>query len=333
MGSATATATVETARGPVAGSELGRTLMHEHVFIVDMEVRQNYPSTWGDDDARIASAIGKLEELKSLGIDTVVDLTVMGLGRDIPRLAQVAAQTRMNIVVATGLWSLDALPPFFDSRVRNPAYIETMVEMFEKDITEGIADTGVRAAILTCAVDEAGLNPGLEMVLRAVARAHHRTGVPISTHTHAATRRGLDQQRIFSEEGVDLSRVVIGHSGDTTDLDYLETLLAAGSYLGMDRIGVDVLLPFEDRVRTVVERCRRGHAGRIVLSHDASCYNHHLPDDVVTRVVPRWHFRHIPDDVLPALQESGVSDAEIHQMLVENPRTILEGRGGALTYP
>jgi phosphotriesterase-related protein len=118
--------------------------------------------------------------------------------------------------------------------------------------------------------------------------------------------------------------VVIGHSGDTTDLEYLEELLAAGSYLGMDRFGVDALLPLEERVRTVAELCRRGHAGRLVLSHDASCYNHHIPEDVLTTVVPRWHFRHIPDDVLPALKEAGVADAEIHQMLVDNPRRILE---------
>jgi phosphotriesterase-related protein len=315
--------TVQTARGPIAGSVLGRTLMHEHVFIVDMEVRQNYPATWGSDEARMASAIDKLNELKAIGIDTVVDLTVMGLGRDIPRLAQVAAETTTNIVVATGLWSLDALPTYFHNRARRPDYVDTMVEMFEADIVDGIADTGVRAGVLKCAVDEAGLNPGLEMVLRAVARVHLRTGVPISTHTHALSRQGLVQQRIFAEEGVDLSRVVIGHSGDTTDLEYLEALLAAGSYLGMDRFGVDVLLPFEDRVRTVAELCHRGHADRIVLSHDASCYNHHLPDDVVARVAPRWHFRHIPDDVLPALLESGVTDAQIHQMLVENPRAIL----------
>jgi phosphotriesterase-related protein len=315
---------VETARGPVPAAELGRTLMHEHVFIADMDVRHNYPSTWGDDDARVASAIDKLNELKSLGIDTVVDLTVVGLGRDIPRLVQVAAQTSMQIVVATGLWSLDTLPHYFDSRVLRPSYVDTMTEMFEHDVTEGIADTGVRAGVLKCAVDEAGLNPGLEMVLRAVARVHLHTGVPISTHTHAATRRGLDQQRIFTEEGVDLSRVVIGHSGDTTDLEYLEELLAAGSYLGMDRFGVDALLPLEERVRTVAELCRRGHAGRLVLSHDASCYNHHIPEDVLTTVVPRWHFRHIPDDVLPALKEAGVADAEIHQMLLDNPRRILE---------
>ena len=145
-----------------------------------------------------------------------------------------------------------------------------MTDMFIRDIEQGIADTGIKAAILKCATDEPGVTPGVERVLRAVAQAHRHTGVPISTHTHAGTRRGLEQQRIFAEEGVDLSRVVIGHSGDTTDVDYLEELIGNGSYIGMDRFGVDVYLPFEDRVDTVARMCERGHAEKMVLSHDAS---------------------------------------------------------------
>ena len=151
------------------------------------------------------------------------------------------------------------------------------------------------------------------MVLRAVARVHLRTGIPISTHTHAATRRGLDQQRIFREEGVDLSRVVIGHSGDTTDLEYLEST-AVGRFLP----GHGPVRRQRPAVRSRngsgwSQSCAAGgHAGKLVLSHDASCYNHHIPEEVLTTVVPNWHFRHIPDDVLPALQEAGVSDNDIH---------------------
>ena len=315
---------MQTARGPVAAADLGRTLMHEHVFIVDMEIRHNYPETWGPDEPRIAAAIDKLDQLKALGIDTVVDLTVLGLGRDIPRVREVAEHTDVNIVVATGLWTLDVLSHWFDHRTAaSPGGVDPMVELFVRDLTVGIADTGVRAGILKCAVDEEGLTPANERVLRAVARAHRVTGAPISTHTHASSRRGLDQQRVFTEEGVDLSRVVIGHSGDTTDLDYLEALMAPGSVLGMDRFGVNALLPFEDRVATVVELVRRGYAAQIVLSHDASCYNHTLPDDVVSRAQPDWHFRHISEAVLPALRERGVTEAQLDQMLVENPRRIL----------
>ena len=164
-------------------------------------------------------------------------------------------------------------------------------------------------------------------MLRAVAKAHRRTGVPISTHTHAATRRGLEQQRIFTDEGVDLTRVVIGHSGDTTDLDYLDELIGNGSYIGMDRFGADVFLPFEDRVNTVARMCERGHADKMVLSHDASCFIDWLPEEVVPVVLPNWHYLHIHNDVIPALKDRGVTDEQLTTMLVGNPRKIFESQG------
>ena len=201
-----------------------------------------------------------------------------------------------------------------------------MTEMFIRDIENGIADTGVKAAILKCATDEPGVTPGVERVLRAVAQAHRHTGVPISTHTHAGTRRGLDQQRIFAEEGVDLSRVVIGHSGDTTDLHYLEELIANGSFIGMDRFGVDLHCSFEDRVNTVARMCARGHAGRMVLSHDATCYWDAMPEEIVLDVMPNWHYLHIHNDVIPALKDRGVTDEQLRTMLVDNPLRIFENQ-------
>jgi phosphotriesterase-related protein len=199
--------------------------------------------------------------------------------------------------------------------------------MFVRDIEQGIAGTGVKAAILKCATDTQGVTPGVERVLRAVAAAHRRTGVPISTHTHAHSQRGLDQQRIFTEEGVDLSRVVIGHSGDTTDVAYLEKLIDSGSYIGMDRFGIDVLCSFEDRVETVAKLCKRGHADRMVLSHDAACFNDWLPEAALPVIAPRWHYLHIHNDVIPALKQRGVTEEQIHLMLVENPQRIFERQG------
>jgi phosphotriesterase-related protein len=92
----------------------------------------------------------------------------------------------------------------------------------------------VKVGILKCATAEPGVTPDIELILRATARAHRRTGVAIATHTNAARKVGLDQQRIFREEGVDLSRVVIGHSGDTTDVPYLEELIGNGSSIATD---------------------------------------------------------------------------------------------------
>ncbi len=322
-------AKVETVKGPIDSSRLGVTLMHEHVFVLSTEMLQNFPATWGDEEKRVTDAIARLNELKSRGVDTIVDLTVIGLGRYIPRIKRIAAATELNIVVATGVYTYNDVPMYF--HFQGPGTTlggpEMMTGMFVKDIEEGIADTGVKAAILKCATDEPGVTPGVERVLRAVAGAHRRTGVPISTHTHAHTRRGLEQQRIFTEEGVDLSRVVIGHSGDTTDIAYLEELIVAGSYIGMDRFGIDVLLPFEDRVNTVAKLCERGHAGHMVLSHDAACFNDWLPEAALPVITPNWNFLHIHNDVIPALKQRGVTDRQVLTMLVDNPRKIFERQG------
>lgn len=315
---------VNTVRGAIDPAQLGVTLMHEHVFVLSAEIMQNFPEGWGYEEKRVADAITRLNQLKARGVDSIVDLTVIGLGRYIPRIQRVAAETEINIVAATGVYTYNDVPMYFHfqgpgTELGGP---EMMVDMFVKDIEEGIADTGVKAAILKCATDRPGVTPGVERVLRAVAQAHLRTGVPISTHTHAPTERGVEQQRIFQEEGVDLTRVVIGHSGDTTDIAYLEKLIANGSYIGMDRFGIDVLLPFEDRVNTVAKMCELGHADRMVLSQDAACFNDWLPEAALPTVLPNWHYMHIHNDLIPALKERGVTDRQIETMLVDNPRKI-----------
>jgi phosphotriesterase-related protein len=321
--------TIQTVRGPIDSSQLGVTLMHEHIFVLSPEIIQNYPEVWGDEDSRVTDAVARMNELYSRGVHTVVDLTVVGLGRYVPRVECVARQTKLNIIVATGIYTYNDLPFYFHFHGPGTPFggPEVMLEWFVRDIREGIAGTSAKAGILKCCTDQPGLTRDVERVLRAIAQAHRETGVPISTHTHAASKRGLDQQRIFREEGVDLSRVVIGHSGDTTDLGYLEELIANGSYLGMDRFGIDTILPFEERVNTVAQLCERGHVGKLVLSHDAACYNDWLPERELPVVLPRWNYLHIHNDVIPALKKQGVTDAQIETMLVHNPRQIFERQG------
>lgn len=324
-------APVETLTGPVDADQLGTTLMHEHIFVLTPEIQSTYPGFEGwDPEKGVADAQEKLRALKELGVDTIVDLTVVGTGRDIPLVARAAEGTGLQIVVATGIYTYEVVPKVF--HFRGPGTVlggddELMISMFVRDIEEGIQGTSIKAGILKCATDEAGMTPDVERVIRAVAQAHRRTGVPISTHTHAATERGLEQQKVLQEQGVDLSRVVIGHSGDTTDVEYLEKLVAAGSYIGMDRFGIDIEIPFEARVDTVAEMCRRGHAKSMVLSHDAAVFIDWLPQEALPVALPRWHYHHIHDDVLPALRERGVSDEDIELMLVGNPRELFSKQG------
>lgn len=313
--------TIESIRGPVNIDGLGTVLMHEHVFVLTEEVRENYPANWNEDE-RITDAITKLTALKARGVDTIVDPTVIGLGRYIPRIQRVNEQVDINIIAATGLYTYNELPFFLQYNGPDTMFggDDPMITMFIDDITKGIAGTSVKAAFLKCAIELQGLTPGVERVLRAVAAAHVETGVPITVHTNPHNESGLVVQRVFAECGVDATKVVIGHSGDTTDLDYLTKLVDAGSYIGMDRFGIDVLLPFEERVDTVAQMCSRGYAERIVLAHDASCYIDWFSPETKEAAVPNWHYTHIHDDVLPALRERGVTDAQITTMLVDNPR-------------
>jgi phosphotriesterase-related protein len=321
---------VQTVRGPVDTAELGTTLMHEHIFVLNADIQQNYPTEWGSEDERVADAVTKLRELAGRGVRTIVDPTVIGLGRYIPRIQRIAEQVpELNIIVATGCYTYHDLPFFF--HYRGPALNEAtgtevpdpMVDMFVGDLEDGIAGTGVRAGFLKCAIDHEGMTPAVERVMRAVAKAHRRTGAPITVHTHPTSRQGLAVKTVLDDEGVDPRRVVLGHSGDTTDIEHLVELAEAGFVLGFDRFGINLATTFEARADTLIEMCRRGYAGQIVLSQDASCYIDWLEPGVMD-LLPQWHYTHIHDDVLPYVREHGVTDEQIETMLVANPRAYFE---------
>jgi phosphotriesterase-related protein len=212
---------VHTVRGPIDTADLGRVLMHEHVFVLGTEIRQNYPNfpTPWDEETRVADAVAKLAACKSRGIDTIVDPTVLGLGRYIPRIQRINAQVDINIIAATGIYTYNDIPFQFQRGLifDRP---DALTELFVQDIREGIADTGVKAAFLKCAIEKQGLMPGVEIAMRAVGQAHVETGAPITVHTNPHTGSGLVAQKVLAEEGADLTKVVIGHCGDSTDLHY-----------------------------------------------------------------------------------------------------------------
>lgn len=313
--------TVNTVSGPIDAGELGFTLMHEHIMVQSPGVKENFPVF--EREKQIDVAAGKLNEAMARGVKTLVDLTP-GDWRDIPFVKEVVARGGMQVMVATGIyWEV---PHYF--RALSTRTVEYISELFVRDITDGIMDTGVKAGIIKCATDEPGATPDVERILRAAAKAHRATGVPISTHTAASHKVGLLQQNIFESEGVDLSRVVIGHSGDSEDLEYLTTLMKRGSYIGMDRFGLDQFLPQAKRVSTIARLCEMGYAGQMVLSHDAACYFDWAPSEILATALPNWQFNFIPDVVLPELRAAGVSEEHIRAMTVDNPRRIFERQGG-----
>jgi phosphotriesterase-related protein len=150
--------TIETARGPIASDRLGPTLMHEHVFVIDLALEASFDTDF-DEEPAVVNAVRRLTELKAAGIDTIVDPTVLGIGRNPPLVQRVAEQVDLNIVLATGVFTTNELPQYFHYRhmLRPPEQGDVLVELFVRDIREGIKGTdGAKAAILKCAIDTPG---------------------------------------------------------------------------------------------------------------------------------------------------------------------------------
>lgn len=317
---------VDTFRGPLDSAGLGVTLMHEHVFVRNPELEVNMPDGEWDRAAAIETAVDGLTALYERGIRTVVDLTVPGLGRDARLVAEVAERVPVNIVAATGWYTPDVLPLYF--RFHGPGRsidrTDPLIDLFVRDIRHGIAGGEVRAAVLKVMTGIEGVTPDAARIMSAAAVAHRETGVTITTHSDPASRNGLEQQAFLVEKGVAAERIVIGHCGDSEDLDYLRALMDNGSTIGMDRFGMEHVLPDARRVRTVAALLELGYVHRMVLSQDAAFYSHITPPSWRARAAPNWRMDTISRRILPMLREAGVSSDEITQMMVGNPRRLLE---------
>ena len=310
--------TVETVKGPVDLGRLGSTLMHEHVFVMEPEALQNYGHLWGasywDEEVRVADAIEKLRAVRAAGIQTIVDPTVLGIGRYIPRIQRINADVDLNIVVASGVYAFLELPNFL--RYRSS---DQIAEIFVREIREGIDYSGVKAGFLKCAVEEYGLVGDVPRILGAVAAASLETGAPIMVHTNAAAKSGLLALEALMREGVEPAKIQIAHAGDSNDLDYLRAIADQGAILGCDRFGIEHFNPMPQRIATLKTLVAEGYADRIILSHDAASFIDFFTGDAKF-AGQEVSYLLVSEAVVPALLEAGVTQEQIETMLTQNAR-------------
>lgn len=316
-------ALINSVLGPLNTADLGFTLSHEHVVTASAGIQYTYPEFINRSQV-LEDGVTQLKAAYEEGIRTIVDVTTMDLGRDIRLLEEVSRRSGVNIIPATGVW-LD-IPQVF--RVATP---DMIAPLFIREIDVGIEGTGIKAGIIKVATAQGTVTPDEEIILRAAARAERVTGAPISTHTSAPERGGEDQVRILEEEGTDLSRVYIGHSNDTADMDYLLGLLQKGVWLGLDRFQGSYVNPgtpsSEERIEVVKNLIDAGFGHKIMLSHDWSVR-------LLIRPLERRTYRaglnpdgylFISRTVVPRLKELGATDRDIENIFVNNPRRFFEG--------
>jgi phosphotriesterase-related protein len=328
----------------IESDSLGFTLTAEGVFIITSgEVNLNWPEiSFGavSEEGRIADAVAKLKIAKANGVDTIVDRTLPGTGRNISLLKKVATESPVNILVCTGYYTWSDLPPFFsfsekpdwNAHVKSPR--PTFEDLFVKDVEVGISDTGVKAALIKFVTDRPGVTEGVRSLGVACARAHRRTGVPLTTHTgiDIGISIGLLQQDLFEREGVDLSRVQIGHVDFTppdVPIDDFKRALDRGSYLSFDCLSHRSMFPAanaESRIDRIVELCESGYADQITLSGDSSAWNDVFPEGTILSELEHPAYTHVSLNLIPQLRVRGVSEAQVDAMTRHNPRRFIETR-------
>lgn len=322
-------ANVQTVLGDRSTDDLGFTLIHEHLTVGFPGYE--WDNTSFDRKKEIAGAVEKLKEIKELGVTSFVDPCPMELGRDPEFAAECADKSGLNVVVATGLYN-EALgiPPHFRSL---PA--DDIAEIYVREITDGIDKTGIKAGLIKTAT---GGIPGMtetaktigtheETCLRAAARAHKETGVPILCHNDELGPFGRETLDVFEDEGVDFNRVLIGHACGVGDMRYYFDVLERGAWIGFDRFGIDIIAPDKMRLASLIGLLAVGY-DRIMLSHDAVHCLMGRPSKAWEQFVeacPNNNYSHILKNIIPTLAKAGVSEGTIHTLMVENPKSYFGG--------
>ncbi|HIM01234.1 MAG TPA: phosphotriesterase [Myxococcales bacterium] len=319
---------IETVTGSIVPDALGKTLMHEHLLI-------GYPGAEADTlnpgpnrEERIAQCVDRIAEIKALGFTSLLDPCPSDLGRDVELMATVSQKTGFQIICATGLYKqAEGGHPYWHVRSAFGSQVDAMADIFIKEITEGVADTGVRAGIIKVATGKGAITDYERTIFEAAAKASVETGAPITTHTDDGTM-GDVQQEILTSAGVAPNRIVIGHSCGTTDHDYHMKIARGGSYLGFDRFGINALQPDDDRVAALARAIQAGAGDRIVVSHDSVwCWKGQpFPPAVYEAMTQEWNPSHFSKRIVPKLKDRGVTDAQIDALLIDNPKRFFEGR-------
>ena len=320
---------VQTVQGPVDAAKLGVTLPHEHICASSTGFLQNWPEFFGGRTSFVRKVVDKLKAARDEGVNTIVDVSTLDVGRDIRFLEEVSRKSGMQIVACTGHWLASSLS-------MSARTTEELTRFFVLEIERGIDGTDIRPGVIKVATDREGVTPFLDKTLRAAARASKATGVPVTTHTLATERIGEKQAEIFEGEGLRAAKVCLGHSDDSNDMSYLTGLVRRGYTLGMDHLtwgtraqggASTTVLSWQERAATIKQLIDAGFTEKLFLSNDWYFALSIAPTGTMEALESAN-----PDGMLfstrkmiPHLKQLGVSNQAIRTLTVDNPRRFLSG--------
>ena len=299
---------IMTVTGEVPAVEAGAVLMHEHIMCDLYRVSLNSDHLLDDVDL----AVSELRYLDSTPVRTVVDVTSVGLGRDLERLRDIALQTDLNIVAGSGWYRDPYLPPqVFDETS------DSLAEVLISEIEAGVGDTGIRPGIIgEIGALRSPMSPAEERVLRAGGYAQLETGVSIYTHAARSTV-GIEQSKVLLRMGVPPDRIVIGHSDTVPRKEYWTELLDMGVTLGFDTVRPHFPYDLKVRVGALQWLAERGSLDRVVVSNDV-CFRSHL------RAFDGGGYQFCAMEFFDSLRGVGFGDQEFQTIFRDNPVRLLK---------
>jgi phosphotriesterase-related protein len=311
---------INTVLGPISPSEMGKTLMHEHIMFGFGGWYANSTLTPFDRAACIKKSLGIAEKLKAHGVDTVIDVTPNDCGRDPEVLREISERSGMHIICSTGLYSeADGAPGYFKFRqMFTGNAIEEIQELFQTEIIQGIGNTGIKPGVIKVATGDGIISSYEEMVLKAAAKTHKDTGIPIITHTGGAATMGIEQTDLLISEAANPKRIVIGHISGSSDIEYHLAIIEKGVSIGFDRLGLTAYTSGDATIASILGLIGIGKQDRIMLSHDVIWY--FLGQNPIDPS-PTYIF----DNVIPRLKKAGITDDKIDEIMIDNPRNLFDG--------
>ncbi len=296
--------------GPVDSAELGQTLIHEHITCADWSMRMNFGTKFFDYDTVVDMAVRALAPVQALGVKTLVDGTPVNLGRDLALIRDVARASGLTIIASSGFYFQEE--PWLQERDAGELY-----DLLYADAAQ--------CGIMKCAVESAGLTPLMTKLLTVTGKVAAARDLPVFCHTASPAGVGPAAYELLGKY-IPAHRIVLGHTSDATDRDYLKTAAETGCYLGFDRLGYCGRGPSMETVcGNILYLCSLGYKDRILLSHDQAAYLAFW-DSWETSRSQTADFTAVHTQALPLLRAGGLTEADIQGILADNPRRLFEGR-------
>jgi len=297
---------VMTVKGLIPANSMGITLPHEHLLIVH---KFNYLDLTDE-----ATAITELGYYANAGGKTLAEASAIGIGRNPEGLKRISTATGVNVIMCAGYYKDLWIP---DS-IKNKS-IGQLAQIIINDIKNGI--NGIHAGFIKIAMSKP-ITPFEEKVLIAAAHAQKATGAAIDVHFDGDKANAAEKHHVLDvleSEGVDLTRVILSHCVPYVDLvDDFVSLAQRGCYLAFDMQGLEVRVVFEHELElaeTLNALIDEGYLDQILISQDV-CFS------VCYVKNGGYGYAHILNNIVPQLKTSGITDAQLYTIMVENPKQV-----------